>query len=142
MIDRAQIVAAARGWLGTPFVEQQHVKGAGCDCLGLLIGIAKELGEVPPDFSAGPYKQVPDKRKLRKGLRAHLRPIPLADMRPGDVVSFAQSGDEYHVGVLVDYRDGLGVVHALKARRKVVEHRLDSDWRGKINAAYSYPGVA
>ena len=30
-VDRARIVAAARGWLGTPYRHQASVKGVGCD---------------------------------------------------------------------------------------------------------------
>lgn len=142
MIDRVQVVAAARAWVGTPFRAQQHVRGHGCDCAGLLIGVAKELGEIPADFSAGPYKQSPENGKLRQMLAQHLRAVPLNALEPGHVVSFAYLGDPYHVGILVDYGAGLGVVHAVKSRGKVVEHRLDSKWREKINAAYSYPGAA
>lgn len=143
MITRAEVVATARAWIGTPFRDGQHVKGHGCDCAGLLIGIAKELGEVPPEFSVGPYKQSPDNGKLRKLLRTHLQSVDLPAMQSGDVVSFAYEGDEYHVGVLADYRHGgLEVIHAVKQRGGVVSHRIDADWRHKINAAYSYPSVA
>lgn len=36
--------AAAQQWIGTPFHEQQSAKGQGCDCKGLLWGVARELG--------------------------------------------------------------------------------------------------
>ena len=42
-IDRDAIVAAARGWIGTPYVHQASVKGLGCDCLGLLRGLWREM---------------------------------------------------------------------------------------------------
>ncbi len=38
------IVAEARTWLDTPFEGQQACKGAGCDCKGLIVGVARELG--------------------------------------------------------------------------------------------------
>ncbi len=144
MTTRAQVVATARAWLKTPFREQQHVKGeqGGCDCAGLLIGIAKELGEVPPDFSVGPYKQSPDNGKLKKLLRQHLTEVPLKEMKPGDLVEFTWTDEPHHVGILVDYRDNLlGVVHAVKARGKVVEHRVDERLRSNITAAFTYPSV-
>src|ERR1700744_6755532 len=47
-------VAVARAWIGTPYVHQASVKGVGCDCLGLLRGVWRELhGEEPED--APPY---------------------------------------------------------------------------------------
>ena len=35
----AAVVAEARRWIGTPSVDQQTVRGAGCDCLGLVRGV-------------------------------------------------------------------------------------------------------
>ena len=36
-------VASARGWLGTPYHHQASLKGVGCDCLGLLRGVWREV---------------------------------------------------------------------------------------------------
>lgn len=33
----------AQSWKGTPFVPQASVKGRGCDCKGLVWGVAREL---------------------------------------------------------------------------------------------------
>ena len=46
------IVAAARGWIGTPYQHQASVKGAGSDCLGLLRGVWREL--IGPEPTAIP----------------------------------------------------------------------------------------
>ncbi len=39
-----QIVSQARTWLRTPFHHQAWLKGKGCDCLGLIVGVVDELG--------------------------------------------------------------------------------------------------
>jgi NlpC/P60 family putative phage cell wall peptidase len=39
----AVVVAAARDWLGTPYHDQASVKGVGCDCLGLVRGVWREV---------------------------------------------------------------------------------------------------
>src|ERR1700682_1205564 len=44
MVTRAQIVAEARSWLGTPFLHQNSMKAAGCDCIGLIRGVFREVG--------------------------------------------------------------------------------------------------
>ncbi len=44
----AAAVAAARAWIGTPYVHQASVKGVGCDCLGLLRGVWRELRGAEP----------------------------------------------------------------------------------------------
>ncbi|MFY8139958.1 MAG: peptidase P60, partial [Caulobacter sp.] len=54
-MDRARIVAAARGWLGTPYRHQASVKGVGCDCLGLVRGVWRELYGQEPE-TAPPYR--------------------------------------------------------------------------------------
>ena len=36
---RAQIVAQARQWIGTPYLHQASLRGCGCDCLGLVRGV-------------------------------------------------------------------------------------------------------
>ena len=44
----ADIVSAARGWLGTPYAHQASLKGIGTDCLGLVRGVWRDvLGDEP-----------------------------------------------------------------------------------------------
>ena len=44
MPDSNTIVTQARTWIGTPFHHQARLKGKGCDCLGLIVGVVDELG--------------------------------------------------------------------------------------------------
>ena len=45
---REQALAEARTWLGTPYQHQASLKGAGCDCLGLVRGVWRTLyGDEP-----------------------------------------------------------------------------------------------
>ena len=37
------VVAAARRWIGTPYVHQASARGAGADCLGLIRGVWREV---------------------------------------------------------------------------------------------------
>jgi NlpC/P60 family putative phage cell wall peptidase len=52
-----EIIAAARSWIGTPYRHQASLKGVGCDCLGLLRGVWREVmgaePEAPPPYAAG-----------------------------------------------------------------------------------------
>ena len=43
MSINADVLAIARAWIGTPYRHQGAVKGVGCDCLGLIRGIWREL---------------------------------------------------------------------------------------------------
>ena len=91
MPTRNEIVAAARGWIGTPYRHQGALKGVGCDCLGLILGIWREVGGAF-DGSVPPY--TPDwaeangRETLAEGFRAHLAEIDPHEAEAGDVVLF------------------------------------------------------
>ena len=42
-MTRADIVAAARRWVGTPYVHQASLIHVGCDCLGLVRGVWRDV---------------------------------------------------------------------------------------------------
>ncbi len=43
MPTRDAVVAAARKYIGTPYHHQAALCGAGCDCLGLIRGVWRDL---------------------------------------------------------------------------------------------------
>ncbi len=50
-VDRGTIVAAARRWIGTPYQHQASLIHVGCDCLGLVRGVWREvIGPEPEDI--------------------------------------------------------------------------------------------
>jgi NlpC/P60 family putative phage cell wall peptidase len=57
--DPARVIAAARGWLGTPYHDQASAKGAGCDCLGLVRGVWRDLHGSEPEQPAGGLDDLP-----------------------------------------------------------------------------------
>jgi cell wall-associated NlpC family hydrolase len=140
---RTQVVAAARGWLGTPWRHQGRSRH-GVDCGGLLVQVARELGLADVDVTAYPMEA--DGASLRALCEAHMARIPLAEAAPGDAVliRFRPPGPESHLALVTDYPGGrLALLHALNrgADGRVVEHRLDAHWRSLIVAAYRLPGV-
>jgi NlpC/P60 family putative phage cell wall peptidase len=95
-----RIIAIARSWIGTPYVHQASLKGVGCDCLGLLRGVWRELrGEEPedtPPYSAD-WAEATGVETLYMALKRHLTEISPCDagrealldlLQPGDVVLF------------------------------------------------------
>lgn len=141
------VIAEARSWLATPFVEQQHAKGIGCDCVGLIGGVAVELGLVPADFwhvgfrPYHGYAQRPFNAVLERGCREFL--IEIAVAGPGDVVLMRYGDDPQHLGIVVPYvHGGLALVHAMnRGPQAVAEHRLGSVWRDRVVGAFRYPGI-
>jgi cell wall-associated NlpC family hydrolase len=141
MTTRAEVVAEAYTWLTTPWVHQHRTKGVAVDCAGLVIGVARELGLVAPDFDFQGYGRQPDGTLLAVCDKFMTR-IPRDQMGPGDVLVGAVENDPQHMGILVSYRHGgLALVHASSTARKVVETRVMFARNFVFRAAYRLPGV-
>lgn len=135
-----ETVRIARGWIGTPYVHQASVKGAGCDCLGLLRGVWRELhGEEPeamPPYSAD-WAEASGAETLRDALARHLRPIPREALGPGDVALFRMQarGPAKHCGIVAE-RDGRpSLIHA-RQNKRVSEEAFTHAWRRKLAFAF------
>lgn len=143
MITRDDIVCEARSWIGTPFVHQHRQRGHAVDCAGLLIGVARALGIVAPDFDVTGYSPRPDGVSLRAYCDEHL--LPSEALHVGGVALVAwRNGPPQHLGIVTPYSaDRLAIVHAEGQRhRKVIETRLVFGREMQLVAAYSFPGVA
>lgn len=138
-IERAQIVAAARECLGTPFRHQGRVPGVGLDCVGLLVWIARRL-EIPhTDRKA--YTRMPDGESLMECLLQSCDVLEgPARAQEGSVLVFEFLGPKWpqHVGVKTDR----GFIHTYGHVGKVVEHVYNDEWRGRTVAALDFKGVA
>lgn len=137
MIERAEIVAKAREYLGTPFAHQARVKGVGIDCVGLVIGVAQELGLASVEITG--YARQPDPVAFRALMREHMVEKTFVERSFGDVLSFAFVSEQ-HVGIITQL-DPLSVVHCWSKAGKCVEHALDSVWMQRIRGCWSFPEV-
>jgi len=135
VIPRSAVVAAAREWLGTPFHHQGRLKGVGVDCVGVVIGVAKELGI--SDFDVDGYGHRPDSREMERLARKLLAEVPADAVRLGDVLLIEVDSQPQHLAFVTP----AGMLHAYAPLRCVVEHRIDASWRARIIAAFSLPGV-
>ena len=135
MTTRAEFVAEARTWLGTPWVHQGRFKGLACDCVGLVMETARALGLC--DFQFTNYERRPP-GEMRAYCDKFMQAIPLDDAQAGDVLLFAWNNSPVHVAILSAPDT---IIHAFAINRRVVEHRIDDRWRAQIAAAYHVPGV-
>jgi cell wall-associated NlpC family hydrolase len=145
------VVQEARKWIGTRFHHQGRTKSSdlskgACDCLGLLIGIAKSLqlkardGRLLEQFDEKEYGHYPEGIKLIKELNNALFLIDNKNISFGDVLLMKMENTPQHVALVCDYTaGGYGIIHAYAAMRKVVEHRLDEQWERRVVAAYRLP---
>ena len=102
VIDRGLLVSAqAETWIGVPFHWQGRVR-AGCDCKGLIAGIAEELGFAEARSLAaltGDYDYKVPHRRLRAGLVELFDRVTLADRRAGDLLLCRLSGVAQHLAI-------------------------------------------
>jgi cell wall-associated NlpC family hydrolase len=144
-----QIVACARSWLGTRFAHQGRLKRTqthqgGVDCLGLLVGVARELdihgkdGLPLAQLDETDYAHYPDTVHLRWQLSRAMQEFPVDQIQPGDVVLMSIDGHPQHLGIIAKPYTGMGytLIHAYAPARKVVEHALDDYWQSKVIAVY------
>lgn len=131
-------VAAARGWLGTPFAHQASCRGAGADCLGLIRGLWRDcLGAEPASVPA----YAPGEGDLLPALHAHLTRRE-GDLRPGDIVLFRMQPGQpaRHLGLLSTVTPP-AFIHAWSGLG-VCETRLSSPWARRIVARFAfYPTI-
>lgn len=151
-VSRADVVAEARTWIGTPVHHQAELKGVGADCGGLVRGVSVALGLLPADYA----DRMPEHfRGYAKGglgeagrnLCDHYwTRIAHDEMQLADVVVVSFGGAPMHMGIIVPYRYlGLAFVHADTRHGKVVETRLlfgTGPRSMQFVAAYRLPGVA
>lgn len=141
--SRAQIVAEARSWLGTPYRHQGSLKGVGCDCLGLVRGVWRALyggePETIPPYARDWAESTGGEPLAEAGFR-NLMPVALSDCAPGDVLLFR-------------WRAGLVAKHAAIATTTdqmihahdgaaVAEVAIAPWWRRRLAYAFRFPGVS
>lgn len=137
------VVTEARTWLGTPYVHQQSVRGAGCDCLGLLRGIWRSLyGHEPepiPAYSRD-WAEPQGEERLWHAAGRHLIAKDLRDIAQGDVILFRMRADSVakHLGVQARTGADASFIHAYSGHG-VVESPLSQPWRRRIVARFEFP---
>lgn len=132
MATRADVVNTARSYLGVRFHHQGRTR-AGLDCAGLVVRVAHDLGLSTFDHSD--YGPTPLGNMMRGVMDRETNPV--AVWQPGDILMMSFVAEPQHLAIVTDH----GVIHALLANRKVVEHRLDAVWASRIVCAYSYKGI-
>jgi len=140
-----RVVEAARGWLGTPYHHQAAVKGAGCDCLGLIRGVYAEVmgrePETPPAYSRD-WAEMRGEETLLEAARRHLSLRATSERpQPGDVLIFRMKKGALakHSGIVSAVADGAPtrMIHAQEGAG-VVEINLSRWWRRRIVGVFSF----
>lgn len=132
-----KIAKEAETWIGTPFLWQASVKGAGADCKGLIAGVARACKRAEADSVealAGDYGAIVPVNRLRAGLARLFDRVE--DIQPGDVLLLKVGGQAQHLGLAAPiegqpsrtiqaYHTGPRAVVAIRQPRDTI----DSVWR-------------
>ena len=132
----AQIAACAETWIDVPFHWQGTVR-KGCDCKGLIAGVAREMGRPEADSVealAGDYGGKVDAVRLKAGLARMFDRV--AERQAGDVLLLRMGGVAQHLAIYAPTEaspdriieampTGPGKVRPARA----TPGRIDSIWR-------------
>jgi len=138
---QSRVIAIARTWIGTPYRHQAATKDVGCDCLGLIRGIWRELydaePELPPPY-APDWAERTGTERLADAANRHFGPsIDVNARQPGDLILFRWRPETSakHAGILSsDDR----FIHAYE-QASVVESALVPSWARRIAYVFRFP---
>jgi len=132
---RQRIKAAALSWLGTPFHDNQRVKGAGVDCANYLIGVFSEatlIEAFEPEHYSPQWFLHRDEPRFLRTLERYARQITKQAATTGDVIMYNFGRHAAHGAIILDAH---AIVHAYKyahcvtrSDRRQFEPREHSFW--------------
>lgn len=154
-VTRADIVKAARKYLGAPLAHQG--RHTALDCVGLLLAVAEDLGLrdlagnliLRSDYAHYSRQPVDGfvERECVLRLKSELIGAPTTSrtlallVKTGDVLCLRVPTIACHVGIASNVGSDVGVIHAYSSAHKVVEHRIDDAWARRVAGVFSFPGI-
>jgi NlpC/P60 family putative phage cell wall peptidase len=138
--SRDEIVRAARRYIGTPYHHQAALAGAGCDCLGLIRGVWRDLygtePEQPPPYTPG-WGETGAIEHMLEAAHRHLVSLPIPDADLGDVMIFRLRHGliAKHAAILTSRTT---MIHA-QSEDRVREVTMNGWWWRHAAGAFGFP---
>ena len=134
-----EITKAALLWKNTPYRHQASLVGVGCDCLGLIRGVWRQVYGSEPAL-VPPYPRFGRDRQSASLLldAAHKFFVPCDNKaRAGRLVLFQLHAQipPRHCGIILDEKT---FIHA-QERLGVVVGALDGNWHKRIHSTFLFP---
>lgn len=139
---REVIVETARKWIGTPYQHQASLIHVGCDCLGLVRGVWREVVGPEPE-AAPPYSpdwaEAGGLEALALAANRHFAAVDPGHFREGDIILFRFRANcpAKHLGIATSKTH---MVHA-HGGASVAEVAIGPLWMKRVAAAFAFPGV-
>ncbi|MDR3495284.1 MAG: hypothetical protein P4L82_11850 [Ancalomicrobiaceae bacterium] len=138
--ERAHLIEVARGWSGTPFHDNQGLKGVGCDCAHFLARAAEEAGlvdRVAIEHYSPQFMLHTDVGLFESYVQRFAHQIAEADAGLGDIVLYHVGRSYAHGAFIVEWPGK--VIHAFKTFGCVCETPGDEqDLVGRKVKFYSF----
>ena len=139
MPNSSDIITAARTYLGVPWRHQGRGR-RGLDCAGLIVRVARDLGL--SDYDATGYRRHAQGQSFVEHFRRNMDQLPVPNMRPGDVLVFADAAYPCHAAIVAEKYGRPSIVHAHATRRKVVEELYAAEWPDKVKFCFRFRGLS
>lgn len=142
-MTRAEVVAAARRWLGAKYRHEGR-DGNGLDCIGLVVVVGRAFNVRHTDV--GNYTSWPDpQRRIFTEFGKYLALAPGHETNwDGTIGVFAQQGFPCHVGIFSTKHQVRHVIHSHILHRQVIEDPFDDNPRNRsfrLLRRYAFPGL-
>ncbi len=131
MPTRKELIKQAKTWIDVP-VRPSGAQRVGVNCLGLFVGILRELGgfetvvEEADKHIGFKVPTTPGDFLRKLSTSKHLRLVRPTVLQPGNfVLLFTRDGPQ-HIAFVTE--PGV-ILHASARKKKVVEHRIPEGWR-------------
>jgi cell wall-associated NlpC family hydrolase len=136
-----QLQKSARLWLGTPFMPNAAVRGAGVSCQKLVGSIYRELGAVPGDFQIPEGPMDWSHAQTKSLIAEFMATLPMFQIvardekiLPGDMVGFKIGGCLHHCGLVVTGE--LIFIHCLRGQGTVMNNLRDAAFLKRIEKVW------
>lgn len=137
------VLSFAASWIGTPYRHQASLKGVGCDCLGLVRGVWREVygddPEKPPPY-APDWAERGGRERLKEAAERYFGPpLSFVEALPGDVLLFRWRAGvpAKHLGILAPENR---FIHAYE-QPGVIASPLVPSWARRIAFVFRFPEV-
>ncbi len=135
-----QIVEEVKSWVGTPYRHQASVKGAGCDCLGLVRGVWRSLYDEEPaplPVYSPDWAERGQSELLKEAAEQFLLPVNAPKIASVLLFRMDATSPVKHCGILINQHE---FAHAYWGR-SVSCSAYGRWWKSRLAGAYNFPEI-
>ena len=136
------VARAAHAWIGTPYLHRASLRGVGADCLGLVLGVWRDIGGAIdfdiPHYAPG-WREPCKDEVLWEQAKALLGPAE-REIAVGDIalLRMREGAVARHLGIISGTWREPRLIHAYSGRG-VVESIIGKPLRRRFVARFRFP---